>query len=163
MFDVITPNLIPGASAGGFMRICALAILWVLLASGSEALQPLYCLHQIYRLENEGREFDVYWIQIEPNRFLALFRDPWKVRDPEDFSLDTHVSSRIDDNLWIGPRLHCLKYRIERWHRIRIDRAECWSESPSTFWIRAVSGRWILTRQHGDGGFDAEIVPAGPK
>ncbi len=145
------------------MKTWLLVILLVLFASGSESPQPLYCLHQVYRLENEGVEFDVYWIHIEPGRFLAVYNDPWKDRDPEDLSLDTHVSSLIDDHLWIGPRLHSLKYRIERWHRIKIDRAECWSESLLTFWIRTAIGQWILARQHKDGGFRAEIVPAGPR
>lgn len=163
MIDMIVPNLIPVAIVGGFVKTWALVILWVLFASGGEAVQPLYCIHQVYRLENEGREFDVYWIQIEPGRFLAVYDDPWKVRDPKDFGLDTHVSSLIDDHLWIGPRLHSLKYRIERWHRIKIDRAECWSESPLTFWIRTASGQWILARQRKDGGFHAEIVSTGPR
>ena len=161
--DVIDAGFKPLFLFGGFMRVWLLILIGVLLASVGEAVQPLYCLHQVYRLENEGREFDVYWIQIEPDRFLAVYDDPWKVRDPKDFSLDTHVSSLIDDHLWIGPRLHSLKYRIERWHRIKIDRAECWSESPSTFWIRTASGQWILARQQKDGGFHAEIVSTGPR
>jgi hypothetical protein len=128
-----------------------------------KALQPLYCLHAVYRLENEGREFDVFWVQIEPRRFLAVYDDPWKVRDPQDLTLDTHVSSTLDDHHWIGPRLHSLKYRIERWHRIKIDRAECWGESVLTFWIRMSNGRWILSRQCEGGQFHAEIVSAGPR
>lgn len=145
------------------MRVWLLILTMALVAPDSEAIEPLYCLHEVYRLENEGRDFDVYWIQIEPNRFLAVYDDPWKVRDPGDVSLDTHVSSLIDDHLWIGPRLHSLKYRIERWHKMKIDRAECWSESPLTFWIRMPSGRWILARQHKNGRFRAEIVSTGPK
>jgi hypothetical protein len=158
---MIDLDLTPGTMAGDFVKTWAMVILWVLLASGIEALQPSYCLHHVYRLENEGREFDVYWIQIEPGRFLAIYDDPWKFRDPEDFSLDTHISSLIDDELWIGPRLHCLEYRIERWHRIKMDRATCWREWPLAFWIKTASGRWILARQDRDGGFRAEIMPRG--
>lgn len=161
--DVIDPDSRLLFLFGGFMRVWLLILAGVLLAPVRGELQPVYCLHEVYRLENEGRNFDVYWVQIGPDRFLAVYDDPWKVRGPEDVRLDTHLTSLIDDQLWIGPRLHCLKYRIERWHKIKIGRAECFSQSPSTFWIRATRGRWIRVRQHRDGGFDAEIVPAGPR
>lgn len=145
------------------MRVWLLILIMVLLASDREAIELLYCLHEVYRLENEGREFDVYWIEIGPNRFLAVYDDPWKVRDPEDSTLDTYVSSLIDDHLWIGPRLHSLKYRIERWHRMKIDRVECWSEPPLAFWIRVSNSQWILARQKEDGRFQAEIIAPGPR
>ncbi len=145
------------------MGIWTMVLLWALLASGGEALRPFYCLHQVYRLENEGQEFDVYWIEIGPGRFLAVYDDPWKVRDPQDLSLDTYVASIMDDHLWIGPRLHSLKYRIERWHRIKIERGECWGRSSSVFWIKIDSGQWILARQREDGGFHAEITSSGPR
>ena len=145
------------------MRIWTPLIFGCLLACGGEGLHPLYCLHQVYRLENENQEFDVYWVEIGANRFLAVYNDPWKRREPEDVSLDTRVTSTIDDHLWIGPRLHSLKYRIERWHKLKIERAHCWCESPMTIRIRAAKGGWIVVQQQRDGGFHAEIVSQGPK
>ena len=145
------------------MKPWALLIFGCLLACGGERLHPLYCLHQVYRLENENQEFDVYWVEIGANRFLAVYDDPWKRREPGDVSLDTRVTSIMDDHLWIGPRLHSLKYRIERWHRLRIERADCWCESPTTIWIRAARGDWIVARQQRDDEFHAEIVSQGPQ
>ena len=145
------------------MRIGTFLLFSCLLAWRGEGLHPLYCLHQIYRLENENRNFDVYWVEIGANRFLAVYDDPWKRREPGDVSLDTCVTSTMDDHLWIGPRIHSLKYRIERWHRLRIERADCWCESPMTIWIRAARGDWIVARQQRDDGFRAEIVSQGPQ
>ena len=145
------------------MRIWTVLIFSWLLAFGGEGLRPLYCLHQVYRLENEDQEFDVYWVEIEANRFLAVYDDPWKPREPHDVSLDTCVTSILDDHLWIGPRLHSLKYRIERWHKLKIERADCWCESPMVIWIRGAGGGWVFVRQQRDGGFHAEIVSQGPK
>jgi hypothetical protein len=73
------------------------------------------------------------------------------------------VSSVVDDEVWIGPRIHSLKYRIERWHRMKIEQVECWRESPVTFWIRTARGRWILVHEQRSNEFQAEIVFGAPR